>query len=128
MPPPKEDGYVAEDIAPSLVEVLHYLKRAFEDETLLDDLPLEVAANPGAWHAWRAHRKKGTLPKSPLGGHKRSTSLNGPENVKSDWNWDGVWAERVKQGISASLSDQVLYSAPDGDDIVRLFLAYSACC
>ena len=125
MPPPKEDGYSADDVYPSIVEVLHYMKRVFEDEALLDDLPLETAANPGAWHAWRAHRRKAKLSKSPQshqGGHGRSTSVDIKSASKSkptgNWNWDGVWAERVKKGINASLSDQMLYSSVDGDDLV----------
>ena len=125
MPPPKEDGFSAEDVSPSIAEVLYYLKRVFEDESLLDDLPLEAAANPGAWHAWRAHRKKTGPKKSHLEnveGQKLDTKLNSPARTKpsGDWNWDGVWAERVKRGVSASLSDQILYGSVDGDDIVSI--------
>ena len=116
IPPPKEDGFSADDVSPSIVEVLYYLKNAFGDERLLDDLPLEAAANPGAWNAWRAHRKR------KRESHKRSTSesLNSPTRAKptGDWNWDGVWAERVKRGVSTSLSDQLLYGSVDGHDIV----------
>ena len=130
MPPPKEDGFSAEDVSPSVAEVLYYLKRVFEDESLLDDLSLESAGNPGAWHAWRAHRKKSKPPKSGpenVEDQKRflSGGLNSPRaKPTGDWNWDGVWAERVKRGVSASLSDQILYGSVDGDDIVSIFEAF----
>ena len=126
MPPPKEDGFSAEDVSPSVAEVLYYLKRVFEDESLLDDLPLESAGNPGAWHAWRAHRKKSKAPKfHPEKAEDQKGSLSGGLNSPrakptGDWNWDGVWAERVKRGVSASLSDQILYGSVDGDDIVSI--------
>jgi hypothetical protein len=128
IPPPKEDGYSTDDVPSTIIEVLHYLKRAFEDETILDDLPMEAAANLGAWHAWRAHRRKAKLQKShadKLEGHRRSMSANipsptTPNRPKSsgDWNWDGVWVERVKKGISTSLSEHMLYGSVDGDDLV----------
>ena len=40
IPPPKEDAIDETLLHASMSEVLHYLKRVFEDETLLDDLPL----------------------------------------------------------------------------------------
>lgn len=128
IPPPKEDGFSAEDMQSNIVEVLYYLKHVFEDEALLDDLSLEAAANPGAWHAWQAHRRKARLQKSQTEnaeGHKRSMSANvasssTPGRVKSsgDWNWDGVWQERVKKGINQSVSESMLFGSVDGDDLV----------
>ncbi|KAK4197227.1 hypothetical protein QBC40DRAFT_232582 [Triangularia verruculosa] len=38
-------------------EVLRYIKSTFDDEGVLDEVPLEAAGNPGAWHAWRTHRR-----------------------------------------------------------------------
>lgn len=32
----------------TIIEVLEYMKRAFDDETVLDTLPLEAAGNSGA--------------------------------------------------------------------------------
>ena len=125
IPPPKEDGFSADEVSPSLAEVLHYLKRVFEDETLLDDLPVEAAVNPGAWQAWQAHRRKTKTAKSHLDkidhGRSPSTGLASPGRAKasSEWNWDGVWIERVKRGVAASLSDQMLFGSVDGDDVVR---------
>ncbi|KAL9607449.1 MAG: hypothetical protein Q9167_007638 [Letrouitia subvulpina] len=42
---------------PSISEVLRYFKTAFDDVQIMDNLPLEATGNPGAWKAWRAHRK-----------------------------------------------------------------------
>lgn len=41
-----------------LYDVLRYMKSTFCEEDVLDNLPLDAAGNPGAWHAWRTHRKK----------------------------------------------------------------------
>ena len=46
--------------------VLRYIRSAFDDEEVLDKVPLEAAGNPGAWHAWRTHRiKTGAMPPTP---------------------------------------------------------------
>lgn len=43
-----------------------------------------------------------------------------------EWNWEHVWEERVKKGISASLSDPVLFgSASAADDVVSFLLLYA---
>ena len=124
IPPPKDDGLSDDDISPSIIEVLEYVKRVFEVESLLDDLPLDSAGNPGAWHAWRAYRRKSRRAKSPDGVEKRpSTSQRGPDSggrskPQNDWNWDGVWVERVKRGINVSLSEAMLFGGSDGDDLV----------
>lgn len=103
IPPPKENGESldVEDLSPSIIEVLAYLKNVFEDESLLDDLPMDAAGNPGAWHAWRAHRRKGRPMRNTSDTATQHTStpqrgLTSPGNTKpaNDWNWDGVWAER----------------------------------
>ena len=39
-------------------EVLRYVRSAFDEEEVLDAMPLEAAGNPGAWHAWRTYRAK----------------------------------------------------------------------
>ena len=125
IPPPKDDGSSTGDTSPSIIEVLHYLKRVFEDEFLLDDLPLDAAGNPGAWHAWHAHRRR-TRPAKVLAENVTNQAapthrgLNSPGRSKpsGDWNWDGVWVERVKRGISGSLSESMLYGGVDGDDLV----------
>lgn len=110
------------------------MKSAFDDETAMDALPLEAAGNPGAWNAWRAHRK--TIFKaqslSKLDATIKAPSQAGVTDIPdkpalnkaklpSEWNWDGVWRERVQKGIDASISNSVLYGgATSGlDDIVR---------
>ena len=51
---------------------------------------------------------------SPSRGFDAAGRLKPP----GDWNWDGVWAERVKKGVSASISEQMLYGGTEGDDTV----------
>lgn len=96
----------------NVVEVLAYMKSVFENPAALDELPLEAAGNPGAWHAWRSYRG---LPKAT---NRAVTSAddtplisqtgNSP-TMPGDWNWEGVWENRVKGGIENSLSDPVLF-------------------
>ncbi|EHA27103.1 hypothetical protein ASPNIDRAFT_171671, partial [Aspergillus niger ATCC 1015] len=82
-------------------ELLDYIRSTFDDETVLDSLPLEAAGNPSAWHAWKAHRKGSTA----------SATKKGSPQARSpgDWHWDGIWARRVQNEIEASSSDAMLY-------------------
>lgn len=89
----------------SAFEVLSYIRSSFDDEGMLDSVPLEAAGNPGAWHAWRSHRGYNTLPEGDPSARK-----------PGEWNWEGVWEERVKKGIAASLSEPVLYGGVGGGD------------
>lgn len=89
----------------STFEVLSYIRSTFDDENVLDSVPLEAAGNPGAWHAWRTHRGYHTLPEGDPSARK-----------PGEWNWEGVWEERVKKGITASLSEQVLFGGQGGAD------------
>jgi hypothetical protein len=93
-----------------IAEVLAYVKKAFDDERTLDNLPFESAGNPGAWKAWHAHRPNTV---------EHSTQTEGTRQ-SDEWNWDGVWQERVRKGIEASISGPVLYgsSASANDDPV----------
>ncbi|KAF2967871.1 hypothetical protein GQX73_g5712 [Xylaria multiplex] len=95
----------------SIFAVLYYIRSTFDDENVLDTIPLEAAGNPGAWHAWRTHRaEQGKTFESP------STSTRKPE----EWNWEGVWEERVKKGISACLSEPVMFGGVGAaDDVIR---------
>ena len=108
----------------TIFKILQYLKRAFEDETLLDELPLESAANPGAWKAWRAHRDN-TAPTSDK--HKMNVPPITPQRTlgegsktksSNDWSWSGIWEQRVGEGIESSISEPVLYGSTDNDDLV----------
>lgn len=125
---PRSDS---EAVNVSIIDVLEYVKTAFDDDELLDGLPLEAAANLGAWKAWQAHRRSALT-------HAHAVHCDHPNGQVSaaqqfadriqrgarrpdEWNWDGVWKERVKRGIEASISDQVVFGAGGGggdDDIV----------
>ncbi|KAF4437420.1 hypothetical protein F53441_13054 [Fusarium austroafricanum] len=120
-------------------EVLHYIRSAFDEEEVLDSVPLAAAGNPGAWHAWRTHRKatgKLVVDDSPEGEDKKDEekSEHTTENVKpspptatprrpGEWNWDGVWEDRVKKNVSSSLSEPVLYGETKMSDDLIKFLA-----
>ena len=117
----------------SIKEVLEYVKYTFEDETSLDALPLEAAGNPGAWNAWRSHRKK-VLPDQTSDPFSLST-LNSKEGGRTaagetmrdhpphqeEWSWEGVWEERVQRGVQSSISDAVLYGNTDRGDTLVCF-------
>ncbi|KAK7748556.1 hypothetical protein SLS53_000576 [Cytospora paraplurivora] len=92
----------------STFEVLSYVKSTFDDEEVLDSVPLEAAGNPGAWHAWRTHRGHTTVPEG-------DPAVREP----GEWNWEGVWEERVQRNIQASMSEPVLYGNEGGDEIIR---------
>lgn len=97
-----------------ILEVLEYVKCAFDNEILLDALPLEAAGNSGAWKAWRAHRR------SYETDNKHVEAV--PDLQKQDeWSWDGVWEERVRKGIDASIAESTLYGGTSGgDDVVSI--------
>lgn len=81
--------------------LLNYIRSTFDDETVLDALPLEVAGNPSAWHAWRAHRN---------GGSNSALKKGSPQTrLPGDWHWDGIWAKRVRSEIETSNSEQILF-------------------
>ncbi len=125
----------------SIIEILRYIRSAFADAAVLDSLPLDAAGNPGAWHAWRAHRRQPKQRSSSSSLERsadartedgrddvgmsdslrqsRNTSI-GVANQPGDWNWEGVWEKRVRRGIEASQSEAVLYgNAKGGDELVR---------
>ena len=88
----------------SIFEVFNYIKRSFSDESALDSLPLAAAGNAGAWKAWRAYRvSRGASTASLVPATK--------EALADEWNWDGVWEERVRRGIDNSTSEPVLFGA-----------------
>lgn len=109
--------------APLTIEVLQYLHVVFDTEAILDAVPLEAAANAGAWHAWRSYRSKalgGRSSPTPqatniVGGSfsERSRSPRqqpGGARRPGEWNWQGVWEDRVKKSIQTSMSEHVIYS------------------
>ncbi|RMZ86786.1 hypothetical protein DV736_g5988, partial [Chaetothyriales sp. CBS 134916] len=95
------------------LKVLHHLKQAFEDPCLLDSLPLEAVGNASAWHAWRAHRGLTQTPNrrhSPEG-NAGQTQLASPRHP-GQWNWEGVWESRVRDGIETCTSDATIFTVP----------------
>jgi hypothetical protein len=99
-----------------ILAILQHLQDAFENESLLDELPLEAVGDPSAWHAWRAHRG---LPRRQR--DQGSPELNGQDAPPSspkhpgEWKWDGVWESRVRNGIEASISEAALFSNTIGN-------------
>ncbi|KAL6237820.1 hypothetical protein BDW75DRAFT_62084 [Aspergillus navahoensis] len=96
-----------------VLEILDYIRTSFDDETVLDSVPLEAAGNPSAWHAWRAHRRDSTNSTQT-----ENTKRDIPQaRLPGDWHWDGIWAKRVQSEIKASRSDATLFgSASRGPD------------
>ena len=114
---------------PLTVEVLQYIRIVFDTNAVLDSIPLEAAANTGAWHAWKSYRAKilGARTASP---HSRSPSETSGRSVSprqqqqpggarrpGEWNWQGVWEDRVRKSVQASNSELALYGG-DGKDVV----------
>ena len=98
----------------SIANVLRYIKLSFDDTKVLDQLSVEDAGNSGAWKAWRAYRGSVNSQNDDL------LPDSGPKD-QDEWSWDGVWEERVRKGIDASIADATLYgaAAAGGDDLVR---------
>lgn len=112
-----------EDI--SIVRVLDYIRCSFSEESVLDSLPLEAAANTSAYHAWQTYRAPifqaqqppESSAESTVAEHNDDVTALGRNRRPGQWNWEGVWEERVKKAVKASLSEPVLYGP---EDIVRL--------
>lgn len=98
---PAMDQFVERRNVVPVSEILDYIRSTFDDELVLDSLPVEVAGNPGAWHAWQAHRRGG-----PRGQLKRGSPQ---ARLPGDWHWDGIWARRVKDEIENSHSEPMLF-------------------
>lgn len=116
---------------PHIVEVLQYLRVAFDTESVLDSIPLDVAVNSGACHAWRSYRSKvrhsrmsppphGSRDTSEAGSDRSTSPRQQPGGARrpGEWNWQGVWEDRVRKSIQASNSEAVLFGGGDGNDVV----------
>ncbi|KAJ4371358.1 hypothetical protein N0V83_004575 [Neocucurbitaria cava] len=115
----------------TIVKILEYIRSTFNEESVLDSLPLEAAANPGAYHAWRTYQ--GPLlqaqqsvstspsldPTTEKEEEEEEPSALGRNRRPGAWNWEGVWEERVGKAIKSSLSEPVLFGASAGEDIIR---------
>jgi hypothetical protein len=133
--------------AVTVYQLLEYLRFAFNEENFLNTIPLEAVANSGAYHAWHTYRAR--LKNAGTNSTQHSSSSSGSQSVDTgkanapsssgkdsssnrprkpgEWNWDGVWEERVKRGVQNSLSDPALYGASmSGDDIVSIQLCQSS--
>ncbi|KAF1977531.1 hypothetical protein BU23DRAFT_550839 [Bimuria novae-zelandiae CBS 107.79] len=115
----------------SIAGVLDYIRSTFSDEQVLDSITIGAAANPSAYHAWRAYRAAAlhtqqSSPTSPTADSQASSqgrSTKGSTLVRNrrpgEWNWEGVWEERVRKAVKASLSEFVLFGGAAGEDIIR---------
>ncbi|GAP82481.1 putative ubiquitin-conjugating enzyme [Rosellinia necatrix] len=113
----------------SIFAVLHYIRSTLDDEDVLDTIPLQAAGNPGAWHAWRTYRvEKGKdfeIPATAGDAGAPTAEVapivnKGSARKPGEWNWEGVWEERVKKCISNSLSESVMFGGVGAaDDVIR---------
>jgi hypothetical protein len=111
----------------SIVKILDYIRSTFSEESVLDSLSLEAAANPGAYHAWRTYRGPALqIQDSPVSNPESAASSQleggaalGPNRRPGEWNWEGVWEDRVRKAIKASLSEPVLFAAEDIVSLLR---------
>ncbi|KAI0888937.1 UBC-like protein [Annulohypoxylon maeteangense] len=110
----------------STYEVLRYIRSTFNDDDVLDSVPIEAAGNPGAWRAWRQYRidngKVFSETTSSAGATDTNPEVKTPDPARKpgEWNWEGVWEERVKKAVTASLSEPVLYGGVGAaDDVIR---------
>ncbi|KAI9672270.1 MAG: hypothetical protein M1831_002084 [Alyxoria varia] len=121
-----------------VVDVLRYVRSSFENESMIDSIPIDAAGNPGAWYAWRAYRNKvlkkagKVAPDADVGessedkrqqdlapGSAPQPTSNRPRGP-SEWNWEGVWEERVKKVVQGSLSEPSLFGVgPARDDEIH---------
>ena len=89
-----------------------------------------MLSNTGAWHAWTSYRAKssgarervttGETSGSSNAALRRSTSppqQPGGARRPGEWNWQGVWEDRVRKSVQASVSEHTLYSSDGGDAV-----------
>ncbi|KAL7938127.1 ubiquitin-conjugating enzyme/RWD-like protein [Trichoderma chlorosporum] len=132
----------------STYSLLRYIRNTFVKSEALDTVPLAAAGNPGAWHAWRTHRRKqrkalaeniksnrlsrlsilSDIQPSEQGDNtafdaKSIASQSTTAREPGEWNWDGVWEDRVKKGVASTLTESVLYGASGISDDMIHFLA-----
>lgn len=126
-----KDAKAKDQRTPHVVELLHYVRVVFDTEEVLDAIPLNAAANTGAWHAWRSYRTKAPAPSRGTSvarslGEGKATSIErsvsprqqpGGARRPGEWNWQGVWEERVRRSVQTTLSEPVLFGG-DSDDVV----------
>jgi hypothetical protein len=112
----------AHEAPPHIAQVLQYMRLVFSAPELIDGVPLSSAANPGAWHAWRSHRAKilgenrAQSPAKSLNGDASSEGSLSPRAAQpggarrpGEWNWSGVWEDRVRKVVAASRAEGTLF-------------------
>jgi len=105
---------------PHILDVLYYLRSALMSEDFLNSIKLETAANPNAWHAWQSYMSRASRTSSIArqgdtksdGGQMSPRQQPGGARKPGEWNWEGVWKDRVRKGTQSSISEQALYSKP----------------
>ena len=116
---------------PHIAQVLQYLRLVFSAPEITDAVPLSSAANPSAWHAWRSHRAKvlgenrAQSPAKSLNGDASSDGSLSPRAAQpggarrpGEWNWSGVWEDRVRKVIAASRAEGTLFGGGGMGDVV----------
>ncbi|KAK0672282.1 ubiquitin-conjugating enzyme/RWD-like protein [Cercophora samala] len=82
-------------------EVLRYIRSAFDDERVLDEVPLEAAGNPGAWHAWRTHRRvQKEREEREREREQREKERREKEEQGGEGNGEGVVVEKAETVVS----------------------------
>jgi hypothetical protein len=104
---------------PHILEVLQYMRIIFENEKVLDSIPISDVANAGAWHAWRSYRVKAAEGNKPGAATEvaspRERAQQSPRQQPGgarrpgEWNWQGVWEDRVRKSINGSITNPVLF-------------------
>lgn len=126
-----EAAAATHDAPPHIAEVLQYLRLVFSAPEITDGVPLSSAANPSAWHAWRSHRAKvlgenrAQSPAKSLNGDASSDGSLSPRTAQpggarrpGEWNWSGVWEDRVRKVIAASRAEGTLFGGGGAGDVV----------
>lgn len=129
MPPSEEMQRPSSWQPPHILVMLYYLRASLSSTDFLDSIPLEAAANSSAWHAWRTFSSKAAGRSSSLR-NKSDAAMTPVASLKQqpggarspgEWNWDGVWEDRVRKCIQASISEQAIYKKTGAaDDLVML--------
>jgi hypothetical protein len=121
---------------PHILEVLQYMRIIFESEKVLDSIPIGDVANAGAWHAWRSYRTKATEDnKAPATAAQTASPREraqqsprqqpGGARRPGEWNWQGVWEDRVRKSINGSITNPVLYG--HDNEVVRIVRGIFRC-
>jgi hypothetical protein len=121
----------AHNAPPHIAQVLQYMRLVFSAPELIDGVPLLSAANPSAWHAWRSHRAKvlgenrAQSPAKFLNGDASSEGSLSPQAAQpggarrpGEWNWSGVWEDRVKKVVVASRAEATLFGGGETGEVV----------